>query len=151
MDKNTVLISVACIYRDKGKKREWLITKQEEDSDWELPRIAARKTESTARASIRMAGEQLGMTVKVLEEAGRAGGITTMGGKTVPQRHLYYLARLKAATGEAIAFEATEWLPYANAVRRLTAKRDRQMLKGAREELEKWLKRKKEEKEEEEE
>ena len=143
MDKNIILISVACIYRDKGKKREWLVTKQEKDSAWELPRIIARKTESTARASIRMAGEQLGMTVKVLEEAGRAGGITTVNGKTVPQRHIYYLTRVRAETGEPIGFAETQWLPYAGAVRKLTSKRERQMIKGAREELGKWLKSKK--------
>jgi hypothetical protein len=146
MNKNLVLISIAIIYRDHRGKRQWLITKQEEDSDWELPRIAVRKGESSARASLRMSGEQLGLTTKVLEEAGRAGGVTTVNGKTLPQRQLYYLLRLRAETGEPIAFAEAKWFEYAMAVRKLSAKRDRQMIKAARAELKRWKKRKKEEK-----
>jgi hypothetical protein len=144
MDKNLVLVSVSIIYRDNKGKKQWLITKQTEDSDWELPRILVRKAESSARASLRMAGEQLGMTTKVLEEAGRAGGVTTVNNKTLPQRQIYYLVRMRVATGEVIGFEDYAWLEYAKAVRKLTQKRDRQMIKSAREEHKRWLKRKKE-------
>jgi ADP-ribose pyrophosphatase YjhB (NUDIX family) len=141
MDKNLVLVSVAIIFREGKRKREWLITKQTESSDWELPRILVRKGESSARAALRMAGEQLGMSTKVLEEAGRAGGVTSVNDKAFPQRQLYYLMVQKAATGEVIGFAKHAWLEYARAVRNLSSKRDRQMIKAARKELKAWLKR----------
>ena len=144
MDKNAILISVACIYKDKRGKRQWVIVKEEKDTEWELPRVLVRKTESSARGSIRMAGEMLGLDIKVLEEAGRAGGITTVNGKTVSQRHLYYLAQIREEVGEVIGFEEFEWLEYAKAIRRLPAKRDQQMLRAANTELKAWEKREKE-------
>ena len=139
MQDNTIIISVAVIFRKYRGKKQWLVTKQNEDSIWELPRIITRKTEASARASIRMAGEQLGMAIQVLEEAGRAGGVITINGKIVPQRHLYYLAILRDQSGEEIGFEDFNWLKYADAVRRLPQKRDRQMIKAARKELRAWL------------
>ena len=141
MEKNMVLISVACLFKESRRKDKWLIVQPKEDSDWELPRIIVRKAESSARASIRMCGEQLGVNIQVLEEAGRAGGVTTINDKTVPQRHLYYLAVRLDASGEAIAFHKIKWLDYAKAIRQLLQKRDRQMLKAAREELVRWRRR----------
>ena len=137
--ENIILVSVACLFREYRGKRQWFVAKQEKDSEWELPRIVARKAESSARAGIRMMGEQMGITVQVLEEAGRAGGVIRVNGKSVPQRHLYYLMIQRDASGEVLAFADHEWLPYAKAVRRLPAKRDRQMLKAARAELKVWL------------
>lgn len=147
MDKDRVLIGVAIIFRGEGKKREWLITKEKEDSDWSLPRQKARKkSESTAKAAIRLAGEKLGISAKVLEEAGRAGGVTTVNNETKAKRELYYLMIQKSADGEVVGYKEHAWLPYANAVRKLPSKRDRKMIKAAREELRTWLKRQEEEK-----
>ena len=143
MNKNMVLISVACIFKNSRGKQFWLVAKPKEDADWELPRVAVRKAESSARASIRMAGEQLGVTAKVLEEAGRAGGAALVNNKTVPQRHLYYLLIHEGESGEPLMFNKIAWLEYAKAVRKLTQKRDRQMLKAAREELKVWTRVKK--------
>ena len=136
---NIILISVACLFREHRGKRQWFVAKQDKDSEWELPRIIARKAESSARAGMRMMGEQMGITVQVLEEAGRAGSVVRVNGKSVPQRHLYYLMIQRDASGEVLDFADHEWLSYAKAVRRLPAKRDRQMLKAARAELKVWL------------
>lgn len=144
---DTVLIGCAVIFKGEGKQRKWLITKKKEDSDWELPRQKARKkSESTAKAAIRLAGEQLGMRAKVLEEAGRAGGVTTVNNETKPQRTLYYLMVLKSSDGEVIGYKEHLWLSYAAAVRKLSSKRDRQMIKAARHELKAWQKREEERK-----
>ena len=144
MDKNIVLISVACIFKEYRGRRWWLLTKAKKEDDWELPRITARKAESSARASIRMAAEQLAITGRVLEEAGRAGGATTVGGKIVPQRHLYYLMIMEAEGGEPLVFYKASWFEYGKAVRKLKQKRDSQMLKNANVELKAWEKREKE-------
>jgi ADP-ribose pyrophosphatase YjhB (NUDIX family) len=138
MDKNLVLVSGAVVFREGRVKRRWFIVKQYEDDKWEIPKAVVRKTESSVRAALRMMGEQGGMTTKVLEEAGRAGGVTTINGKILPQRHIYYLMVLDSDVGEALGFEDSSWLEYAKAVRKLSSKRERAVLKAARRELRKW-------------
>jgi len=140
MNNNQILISGVALFKEQTNGRRWLVVKQSEDGDWEIPKTVVRKVESSVRAVLRMLGEQGGMSAKVLEEAGRSGGITTVNGKTVPQRHVYYLAMLQAAQGEIIGFEEFKWLDYAKAVRKLSSKRERAILKSARKELRIWLK-----------
>ena len=137
-NKNTIFISVAIIFRKSKNKKNWLIVKKGDDDPWELPRIMVRKTESSARGAMRMAGEQLGMTTQILEEVGRSGGVTTVNGRTFSQRQLYYLLIVRDESGEGIGFAEHEFLDFAGASRRLPQKRDKQMLKAAREELKKW-------------
>lgn len=146
MDKNLVLVSGAVLFKEGRGKRRWFIVKQSEDESWEIPKVFVRKGESSVRAALRMMGEQGGMTTKVLEEAGRSGGVTSINGKIVPQRHLYYLMIFQSGAKEAIGFENYLWLDYARAVRKLSSKRERAMLKSARQELRKLKKAKKVEK-----
>jgi hypothetical protein len=149
IDKNIVLVSVACLFkRQKGRSKiKWFLVKPNEDSKWELAKVLVRKGESSVRAAIRMTGEKGAMTTKVLEEVGRAGGVTTVNGKTLPQRYLYYLMILKASSNEAIGFHDYAWFDYAGAVRKLPSKRERQMLKEARKVYRNWKKEKQKEKE----
>jgi hypothetical protein len=135
-----VLVSGAIVFKKGRGKSRWLITKQAEDDEWEIPKVVVRKGESSVRASLRMMGEKGGMTTQVLEEAGRAGGVTTINGKTLPQRYLYYLMVLRAPSGEAIGFAAHKWLEYAKAVRKLSSKREQTMLRQARKEYRIWKK-----------
>jgi len=155
MNKDLVLISGAIVYRaTKGKKR-WFLAKQfEEGGEWEIPKIIVRKAESSARGAMRLMLEQGGMDTQVLEEAGRAGGSATIGGKVVPQRHLYYIMLFKEREedeeeedkkGEKereimLGFTESGWFEYAQAVRKLRSKRERLMLKQGRKELRKWEK-----------
>lgn len=141
MNKNLILISVACISKESRGKVRWLIGKPTKDSEWELPRIASRKAESTARGAIRMGEEQLGVVAQVIEEAGRAGGITKVNNKTVPQRHLYYFMIYLEASEQPVVFHEIAWLEYGKAVRKLVQKRDKQMLKAATGEFRSWKKR----------
>ena len=142
MDKDLVLISCPVVYRIGSKKGFWFIIKQEDGEGWEIPKVFARKGESSVRASIRLMGEMASMDAKVIEEAGRAGGMTTVNGKTVPKRTIYY-AMIQRTGGEIIGFENYKWLEYAKAVRKLSSKRERAMIKSARAEVDKWLKEKK--------
>ncbi len=143
MNKNLILISGAIVYKDSRGKRRWFVIKVADENKWEFPKTLVRKAESSARGSLRMMGEQGGMTTQVLEEAGRAGGVTTMNGKTFPQRHLYYLLKWLSA-GEPIGFEKSIWLEYAKALRKLATKREQTMLRQANKELKAWEKRQKE-------
>jgi len=141
MDKNTVLISGAIVFREQHGKTRWFVVKQGNGEEiWEIPKIMVRKGESSVRAALRMMGEKGGMTTRVLEEAGRAGGVVTLNNKILPQRHLYYLMLLKSGTKEAFGFGNYLWLEYANAVHKLSSKRERAMLKAARGVMETWKK-----------
>ncbi|QQS39097.1 NUDIX domain-containing protein [Candidatus Woesebacteria bacterium] len=140
MDKSLVLISSTVTAKQKGEKDDWFLVKTSDDGEWEFPKTIVRKGESSVRAAIRLMGEQAGMTARVLEEAGRAGGVTTINDKTVPQRHLYYLMIELSSAGEAVGFTKGEWFPYAQATRKLSSKRDQSMLKAARKELAEWKK-----------
>ena len=161
MNKDLVLIAGAIVYRQtKGKKR-WFLARQSEESDeWEIPKMIARKAESSARAAMRLMLEQADMDTQVLEEAGRAGGSATINGKVVAQRHLYYIMLFKEKEEEVEEeakkkkgnqrkevvrakiqnFEESGWFEYAQAVRKLRSKRERLMLKQGRAELRKWEK-----------
>ena len=135
-----VLVSGAVVFKKGRGKSRWFITKQAEDDGWEIPKVVVRRGESSVRAALRMMGEKGGMTTQVLEEAGRAGGVTTINGKTLPQRYLYYLMILTAPPGEVIGFAAHKWFEYAKAVRKLSSKRERTMLRQARKEYRIWHK-----------
>jgi len=139
IDKNLVLISGAVVFKEGRGKTKWLITKQEGD-DWEIPQVFVKKGESSVRAGLRMMGEQGGMTTQVLEEVGRAGGVTKVSGKTLPKRHLYYLMIFLSGAEEAIGFKEEKWLEYAKAVRKLSSKQEQSMLREARKKYRKWKK-----------
>jgi len=140
LNKNTVLISGACLFREPRGKRRWFIVKQSDVEGWEIPKVLVRKGESSVRAVLRMMGEKGGITARVLEEVGRAGGVATTNGKTLPQRHIYYLMLTKLASSDSIGFPEFAWLEYSQAVKRLTSKREKTMLKSATIVLKKWKK-----------
>jgi len=143
-NKNQVLISGAVVFKERKGKVKWFLIRQSEDDGWEIPKVVVRKNESSVRASLRMMGEQAGMRVRVLEEAARAGGVTTTGGHTIPQRYLYYLVYHKVDSGEIIGFDSYLWLDYLQAVKKISSKREKKVLKQAKEELKKWKKKRQE-------
>lgn len=149
IDKNTVLVSAAVVFKNhKGKgKPEWFVSEQSKGGEWEIPKVVVRKGESSVRAAIRMTGEKGSMTTRVLEEIGRAGGVATVSGRTLPQRYIYYLMLLKSSMEEPIGFSNFAWLEYAKAVRKLSSKRERAMLKVARKMLNEWRRKRRKEKE----
>lgn len=133
-----ILISSAVVYKnpEKGKKSKakplWFVVRTVDESGWEIPKTAVRRGESSVRAVIRLMGEQGGMRAKVLEEAGRSGGSANINGKIVSQRYLFYLMVCKGDS-EVLGFPGAEWLEYEKAVRRLSSKKEQNMLKRARE------------------
>lgn len=142
MKNNQITIAGAVIIRDLRGKPGFLLSKKREQEDWEIPKIIVRKGESSVRAAIRMANEQGGMSARVLEEAGRSSGVATVGGKTVSQKFYYYLM-LQKAGGEILGFEEFDWLDYPKAVRRLGLKREKDILKSARDIYKAWEKQRK--------
>ena len=139
MKTNLISISGAVIFRDSRGKRQFFVVKMGEEDKWELPKVTVRRGESSVRASIRLINETAGMNVRILEEAGRSTGATVVGGKSVPQRHYYYLMLYKAG-GEVLTFTKYEWLEYAQAFKKLELKREKEVLKSGRDIMKEWEK-----------
>lgn len=137
--KNLILIGGAIVFKDHRGRRKFLLVAQRDEEGWEIPKVTVRKGESSVRAAIRMTGEQAGMNARVLEEAGRINGFTTVGEKSIPQRQLFYLMFQKSG-GEIVGFDKFEWLEYDKALKRIALKREKDMLKNAKSVLKEWEK-----------
>lgn len=125
-----ILISASVVFANRDGKMLWFVVKHE-DSGWEIPKTAVRRGESSVRASIRAMGEQGGMRAKVLEEVGRSGGSTSVGGRIVPQKTIYYLMQQRGES-EVLGFVEYDWQDYSKAVKKLESKKDQNMLEKAR-------------------
>jgi len=141
-NKNNQQITIggAIVFRDNRGKRQFLLVKTKEDGDWEIPKVIVRKGESSVRSVIRLTGEQGGMTARVLEEAGRSTGTTILNGKSIPQKYYYYLMLQKGGSSDLIGFVEFKWLEYAEAVKKVPLKREKDMFNQAREVLKLWEK-----------
>jgi ADP-ribose pyrophosphatase YjhB (NUDIX family) len=133
--KNLVLIAGACVFEEKRGYLKWFLVKQNGEEDWEIPKVVVRKGESSVRAVLRMTGEKASITARVLEEAGRFGGITKVNGKKLPQRHIYYLMHKRAESGESTGFTDSMWLTHAKCLQTISTKREKAVLKAAKKEL----------------
>jgi 8-oxo-dGTP pyrophosphatase MutT (NUDIX family) len=135
-----MVIGGAVVFRDNRGKRQFLLVKQKEGDDWEIPKVMVRRGESSVRAVLRMVSEQAGMTARVLEEAGRATGTTMVNSKSIPQKFYYYLLLQKGGNTELLSFDQYKWLEYGDATKKLAIKREKDMIKGGRDVLKEWEK-----------
>ncbi|MBI4153578.1 NUDIX domain-containing protein [Candidatus Woesebacteria bacterium] len=136
---NQIVVSGAVVFKEYRRKKLFLVVKQSQEGKWEIPKVTVRRGESSVRASLRMIAEMAGMNARVLEEAGRSTAVATINGKSLPQKTYYYLLIHKAG-GEILGFQDFEWLEYAKAIKKLELKREKDMLKGAKNVLKKWEK-----------
>lgn len=90
-----------------------------------------------------MMGEQGGMRARVLEEAGRISSTVKKADKVVNQKQLFYLMLHRADSGESIGFSETDWLEYSKASRKLSLKREVQVLREANKIFKSWFKERK--------
>lgn len=138
--KQSISVGGALVFKDARGRRTYLITKQNEDDDWEIPKITVRKGESSVRSVIRMTGEMAGINAKVLEEAGRASGAASINGKIVPQKYYYYLMVLKAGGSDVIGFYDSKWVDFSKALKMISLKREKDILKESKKVLKQWEK-----------
>ena len=136
---NQITVSGAIVFKEYRRKKLFMVVKQSEEGKWEIPKVAVRRGESSVRASLRMIGEMAGMNARVLEEAGRTTAVATINGKSIPQKSYYYLLIHKAG-GEILGFQDFVWLEYGKALKKLELKREKEMLRGAKDVLKKWEK-----------
>jgi len=135
-----IVIGGAVIFKENRGKRQFLLVRQKDNDSWEIPKVTVRKGESSVRAVIRLASEQGGMAVRVLEEAGRAVGNTIINAKSIPQKFYYYLMLQKGGSSDLIGFDEFKWIEYSDALKKLGLKREKDMLKGGRDVLKEWEK-----------
>ena len=90
-----------------------------------------------------MTGEQIGITARVLEEVGRGSGLVNLNGKSVPQKHYYYLMMQRAKGGEILGFNDFTWLEFDKACKKLDLKKEKDILKNSKPILKEWEKTKK--------
>jgi len=139
-NKQTLSVGGAIVFKDSRGKRTFLIVKQNEEDNWEIPKITVRKGESSVRAVLRMTGEMANINAKVLEEAGRASGAATVNGKVIPQKYYYYLMMLKAGESDAIGFAEAKWMDQTKILKALSLKREKDIFKNAKKVLKQWEK-----------
>lgn len=137
---NQILIGGAVLFRESRGKKYWLLVKNSPEGDWEIPKNTVRKGESSVRAAIRLIGEQGGISARVLEEVGRTTGSTVIDDRTVPQKNYYYLMVQTAAAPEILGFADSCWKDYTKAIKMLSLKREKEMLKSAVKVLKEWEK-----------
>lgn len=135
-----IVIGGAVVFKDNRGKRQYLVVKNKEDGDWEIPKVTVRKGESSVRSVIRMTGEQGGISARVLEEVGRSSGTTVINGKAIPQKHYYYLMMQKGGSSELIGFSSFKWMQYSDAIKKLVLKKEKEILKDAVGVLKEWEK-----------
>jgi len=135
-----IVIGGAIVFKDNRGKRQYLVVKNKEDGDWEIPKVTVRKGESSVRSVIRMTGEQGGISARVLEEVGRSSGTTVINGKAIPQKHYYYLMMQKGGSSELIGFSSFKWMQYSDAIKKLVLKKEKEILKDAVGVLKEWEK-----------
>jgi 8-oxo-dGTP pyrophosphatase MutT (NUDIX family) len=142
MTKNNQQITIggAVIFRENRGRRQFLLVRQKDNESWEIPKVTVRKGESSVRAVIRLASEQGGMAVRVLEEAGRATGSTILNAKSIPQKFYYYLMLQKGGSSDLIGFDEFKWIEYGDAVKKIGLKREKDMLKAGKDVLKEWEK-----------
>lgn len=135
-----IVIGGAIVFKDNRGKRQYLVVKNKEDGDWEIPKVTVRKGESSVRSVIRLTGEQGGISARVLEEVGRSSGTTVINGKAIPQKHYYYLMMQKGGSSELIGFFTFKWMQYSDATKKLVLKKEKEILKDAVGVLKEWEK-----------
>lgn len=138
-----MLIGCSVLFRDQRGKRQYLVVKGKDGGVWEFAKVVVRKGESSVRAVIRMTGEQVGVSARVLEEAGRTSGLASVNGMSVPQKHCYYLMMQRAKGGEVLGFNDFLWLEFDKAHKKLDSKKEQAILKDSKPILKEWEKTKK--------
>lgn len=135
-----MLIGGAVVFRDHRGKRQFLLVKNSNEKGWEIPKITVRRGESSVRSVIRMMSEQGGMSVKVLEEAGRGSGAAVINAKPVSQKFYYYLMIQKGGSNDLIGFADFKWVQYADAIKKVELKKEKDIFRSGRDTLKEWEK-----------
>lgn len=141
MTEKLITGAVAC--RKRRGQTEWLLVQSDKNREWEIPKDAVRRGESSVGAVIRFMTEENGLRARVLEEAGRATVSTKDG---TEEKLIFYLMYLAGGT-DTVAWKEKKkteikWFPYAAAGKKLSLAREKRILKQANNVFKEWQKEK---------
>lgn len=140
-NNNEVLVGGAIVFKEGKSKKMFLLSKNS-SGDFEIPKTTVRRGESSVRAVIRYTSEQGNMNARVLDEVGRATGTSTVNGRQVTQKYIYYLMFYKAGA-EVMGMGDVTWFDKDQTNRKLTLKREKDMIKTASSMIKEWEKKRK--------
>ncbi len=136
-----VMIGGAVVFKEGKGKKLFLLSKNQ-DGEWEILKTTVRRGESSVRSVIRYTSEQGNMNARVLDEVGRATGSGTVNNKAISYKYLYYLMYFKAGA-EITGMGEVSWFDKEQANKKLTLKREKDMLKTANSMIKEWEKKNK--------
>ena len=137
-NNNEVLVGGAVVVKEGKAKKLFLLSKNNEGS-WEILETTVRRGESSVRSVIRYTSEQGNMNARVLDEIGRASGTATINSRTVTQKFIYYLMYFKAGA-EVMGLGEVSWFDKEQSMKKLTLKREKDILKEANSMIKEWEK-----------
>lgn len=138
---NEVLVGGAVVFKEGRTKKMFLLSKNS-NGDFEIPKTTVRRGESSVRSVIRYTSEQGNMNARVLDEVGRATGSATVNNRQITQKYIYYLMFYKAGA-EVMGMGDVSWFDKDQVNRKLTLKREKDMIKTAGSMIKEWEKKKK--------
>lgn len=137
-NNNEVMVGGAIVFKEGKAKKLFLLSKNNE-GNWEILKTTVRRGESSVRAVIRYTSEQGNMNARVLDEVGRASGTTTINTRMVTQKFIYYLLYFKAGA-EVMGLGEVAWFDKEQAMKKITLKREKDILKEANSMIKEWEK-----------
>lgn len=137
-NNNEVMVGGAVVFKEGKAKKLFLLSKNNE-GEWEILKSIVRRGESSVRAVIRYTSEQGNMSTRVLDEIGRANGTATVNSRTIAQKFIYYLMYFKAGA-EVMGLGEVAWFDKEQAMKKITLKREKDMLKVASSMIKEWEK-----------
>jgi len=140
-NNNEMMIGGAVVFKEGKGKKLFLLSKNNE-GDWEILKTTVRRGESSVRAVIRYTSEQGNMNARVLDEVGRSTGSATINSRLINQKYIYYLLYYKAGA-EVAGLGEIGWFDKEQSVKKITLKREKDMLKTANTMIKDWEKAKK--------
>lgn len=138
---NEILVGSAVIFKEGRGKKFFLLSKNAE-GNWELLKTNVRRGESSVRSVIRYTTEQGNMATRVLDEVGRATGAGTLNNRSITYKYIYYLMLFKAGA-EITGMGEIAWFNKEQAIKKITLKREKDMIKTANIMIKDWEKKNK--------
>lgn len=137
-NNNDVMVGGAVVFKEGKAKKLFLLSKNNE-GNWEILKTTVRRGESSVRSVIRYTSEQGNMNARVLEEVGRTSGTATINSRTVTQKFIYYLMYFKAGA-EVMGLGEVNWFDKEQSLKKITLKREKDILKEANSMIKEWEK-----------
>lgn len=126
------------VWRKEKGKDYFLLVKPDGTDRWQLPKGTVDEGESSQETAIREVGEEGGVDAKILEKLGKSQYFFVLKGQKIFKTVTYFLMEYLGDTKEGHDHEVDEakFFPFNEAFEKLTFEDDKDILKKAKEILE---------------